>query len=286
MKEKKRISLVLGSGGARGLTHIGIIKWLEEHNYEIASISGCSIGALVGGFYAAKKLDAYEAWVRQLDVLAMLRLLDFQGSGGLVSGTKLMRELEKLLGNPNIEELAIKYTAVATDIDAQKEVWINQGSLLSAIRASISLPMFFTPYRYMNKNLVDGGVLNPVPIAPTFHDTSELTISVNLGGEATHAPLQKETQEQSSKLSQTIKEYFGTFSLPESFLKENNIYMIANKSFDTMQSNIAKMKLAAYPSDIEIDIPINLCGTFEFHKADELIKYGYNLCKTIEELQN
>jgi len=285
MKQKKRISLVLGSGGARGLTHIGIIKWLEAHNYEIVSISGCSIGALVGGFYAAGKLDNYESWLRELDILDMLRLLDFQGSGGLVSGKKLMIQLEKLLGQYEIENLPIKYTAVATDIDAQKEVWINSGSLLNAIRASISLPMFFTPYKYKNKNLVDGGVLNPVPIAPTFHDMTDLTISVNLGGEATIHPLKKQST-QTNSLRKTIQEYFTKFSLPESFLKEDNIYMIANKSFDTMQSNIAKMKLSAYPSDIEIDIPINLCGTFEFHKAAELIEYGYNLCETIEELQN
>jgi NTE family protein len=285
MKQTKKISLVLGSGGARGLTHIGIIKWLEEHNYEIVSISGCSIGALVGGFYAAGKLDNYEAWLRELDILDMLRLLDFQGSGGLVSGKKLMKKLESLVGRHQIEDLKIKYTAVATDIDAQKEVWINSGPLLNAIRASISLPMFFTPFRYKEKNLVDGGVLNPVPIAPTFHDDTDLIISVNLGGEATHHPLQKQ-ESQTNSLSQTIKEYFTSFSLPESFLKEDNIYMIANKSFDTMQSNIAKMKLSAYPSDIEIDVPINLCGTFEFHKAAELIEYGYNLCETIEELEN
>ena len=285
MKNKKRISLVLGSGGARGLTHIGIIKWLEEHNYTIVSISGCSIGALIGGFYAAGKLNNYETWLRELDILDMLRLLDFQGSGGLVSGKKLMKKLENLLGQQQIEDLKIKYTAVATDIDAQKEVWINSGSLLNAIRASISLPMFFTPFRYKDKNLVDGGVLNPVPIAPTFHDDTDCIISINLGGEATQHPLKKQDLETNS-FSQTIKEYFGKFSLPESFLKEDNIYMIANKSFDTMQSNIAKMKLSAYPSDIEIDVPINLCGTFEFHKAAELIEYGYNLCQTIEELQN
>ena len=284
MKQTKKISLVLGSGGARGLTHIGIIKWLEEHNYEIVSISGCSIGALIGGFYAAGRLDNYEAWLRELDILDMLRLLDFQGSGGLVSGKKLMKEIETLLGDQEIEDLKIKYTAVATDIDAQKEVWINSGSLLNAIRASISLPMFFTPYKYKGKNLVDGGVLNPVPIAPTFHDDTDLIISINLGGEATKHPLQRQ-QLTTSSFSQTFKEYLGKFSLPENFLKDDNIYMIANKSFDTMQSNIAKMKLSAYPSDIEVDVPINLCGTFEFHKAAELIEYGYNLCKTIEELQ-
>ena len=281
---KKKISLVLGSGGARGIVHIGIIQWLEEHNYQIRSISGCSMGALIGGFYAAGKLDAYSTWLREIDMLDMLKLLDFQGSGGFVSGTKLMNKLGKLLGEHKIEDLPIKFTAVATDIDAQKEVWINEGPLLSAIRASISLPMFFTPYRYKNRNLVDGGVLNPVPIAPTFHDDTDLTISVNLGGEATQTPL-TEIKNRDSSFSTTLKEYFSKLSLPESFTKEDNIYMIANKSFETMQSNIARMKLAAYPSDIEIDIPINLCKTFDFNKADKLIEYGYNICDTIEELK-
>jgi NTE family protein len=285
---KKSISLVLGSGGARGIAHIGIIRWLQEHDYKIESISGCSMGALVGGFYAAGKLDAYTQWLREIDILDMLKLLDFKGSGGFVSGEKLMKKLSELLGEHQIENLPIKFTAVATDIDAQKEVWINEGSLLNAIRASISLPMFFTPYNYKNKNLVDGGVLNPVPIAPTFHDDTDLTISVNLGGEATQHPLyireEKESSEASS-LSKTLKEYFTKLSLPDTLMKENNIYMVASKSFETMQSNIARMKLAAYPSDIEIDIPINLCGTFEFNKADELIEYGYNICNTIEELK-
>ncbi|MEN4053913.1 MULTISPECIES: patatin-like phospholipase family protein [Sulfurimonas] len=283
MKEKK-ISLVLGSGGARGIIHIGIIKWLEEHNYKIKSISGCSMGALIGGFYAAGRLDAYSEWLREIDILDMLKLLDFKGSGGFVSGEKLMKKLQEILGEHTIEELPIKFTAVATDIDTHKEVWINEGPLLNAIRASISLPMFFTPYKYKNKNLVDGGVLNPVPIAPTFHDDTDLTISVNLGGEATLHPLINNKNKDSS-ISNTFKEYFGKLSLPDSFTKENNIYMVANKSFETMQSNIAKMKLAAYPSDIEIDIPINLCGTFEFNKADKLIEYGYNICNTIEELK-
>lgn len=281
---KKKISLVLGSGGARGITHIGIIKWLEEHNYEITSISGCSMGALIGGFYAAGRLDAYTDWLREIDILDMLKLLDFKGSGGFVSGKKLMAKLQDILGEHNIEDLPIKFTAVATDIDAQKEVWINEGPLISAIRASISLPMFFTPYRYKNKNLVDGGVLNPVPIAPTFHDDTDFILSVNLGGEATNNPI-LETNNRERSLSTTIQEYLGKLSLPESFIKEDNIYMVANKSFETMQSNIARMKLAAYPSDIEIDIPINLCGTFEFNKADALIEYGYQQCEKINELK-
>ena len=270
---------MLGSGGARGIAHIGIIKWLEEHNYEIQSISGCSMGALVGGFYAAGKLDAYVEWLETIDVLDMLKLLDFKGSGGFVSGEKLMQKLQSLVGDAKIENLDIKFTAVATDIDTQKEVWINKGSLLDAIRASISLPLFFTPFKYKGKRLVDGGVLNPVPIAPTFHDSTDLTISVNLGGESMAESPFKDNEPQNS-----IQKIINKISIPDSFT-EGGMYSVANKSFEAMQSSIAKMKLAAYPSDIELDIPINLCGTFEFNKAKELIEYGYNFCEQSVELK-
>ncbi len=282
--KKKTVSLVLGSGGARGLAHIGIIRYLEEHNYEITSISGCSIGALVGGFYAADRLDNYEQWLKNANTLDMLTLLDFKGSGGLVSGEKLMIKLKELLGDVDIENLPIKFTAVATDIDTEKEVWINSGSLLNAVRASISLPLFFTPYiTASGKRLVDGGVLNPVPIAPSFHNDTDLTISVNLGGEASSEfPIQK--KQKNKTLSKKIQEYMKNISLPDSIAKENGMYVIANKSFETLQGALARMKLAAYPSDVEINIPRNLCGTFEFHKAEELIEYGYNLCKKRTDL--
>ncbi|WP_415396434.1 patatin-like phospholipase family protein [Sulfurimonas sp. CS5] len=276
--DKKRVSLVLGSGGARGLAHVGVIKWLEENNYEIESISGCSIGALIGGFYAAGKLDVYVDWIQDINVIDMLKLLDFKGSGGLISGETLMTKMKELVGDYNIEDLPIKFTAVAANIDAQKEVWINEGSLLNAIRASISLPLFFTPYLYNNKKLlVDGGVLNPVPIAPTFHDSTDLTIAVNLGGKALSESFLKEEKEDLS-FSKKIREYMGKVSLPDSITSKNGMYAIAYKSFETMQSTIARMKLSAYPPDIEITVPENLCGIFEFNRAKEVVDFGYELC--------
>ncbi|MCW9026030.1 MAG: patatin-like phospholipase family protein [Thiovulaceae bacterium] len=279
---QKRVSLVLGSGGARGMAHVGIIKWLEDNGYVIESISGCSMGALIGGFYAMGKLDVYVEWIEKIDVIDMLKLIDFKGKGGFVSGDILMSKMEELIGDSSIEDLPIKFTAVAADIDAEKEVWINKGSLLKAIRASISLPLFFTPYRYNDKLLVDGGVLNPVPIAPTFQDSTDLTIAVNLGGEATKEPILKQKE---PSISKKIKSYMSKISIPESIMKEDGMYVIANKSFETMQSSIASMKLASYPPDIEINVPRNLCGTFEFTKAKEVIDYGYELCsKTFIDL--
>ena len=283
---KTTVSLVLGSGGARGLAHVGIIKYLEENNYEIKSISGCSMGALIGGFYTAGTLNAYVEWLENSDVLDLLKLMDFKGSGGLVSGERLMLKLEELMqGDRLIEELALPFTAVTTDINAQKEIWINSGSLINAIRASISIPLFFTPYSYKDMLLVDGGVLNPVPIAPTFNDATDITIAVNLGGDALgEGYLLREPKEES--LSGKIKEYLSKITLPESIAKENGMYVVANKSFETMQETIARMKLATYPPDIEIDIPRNLCGTFDFNKSKQIIEYGYNYCaKNFKNLQ-
>ncbi|MDH4020301.1 MAG: patatin-like phospholipase family protein, partial [Xanthomonadales bacterium] len=178
----KTVSLVLGSGGARGLAHIGVIHWLEDNNYDIRSISGCSMGALIGGIYARNKLDDFEEWVRAISKLDIIRLLDVSwGSQGLVEGERIMTVLKDLVGDCRIEDLEIEYTAVASDIEREKEIWLKQGSLFDAIRASISLPLFFKPFDLNGMKLLDGGILNPVPIAPTFEDNTDLTIAINLG---------------------------------------------------------------------------------------------------------
>ena len=280
MKTKKRISLVLGSGGARGLAHIGIIRRLEELGYEIVSISGCSIGALVGGFYAAGKLHEYEAWVRTLDALDIIKLLDFDGDGGLLSGKKLMKKLYSFVGNVKIETLGIKFTAIASDIEDEKEVWINSGELLDAIRASISIPMFFAPFRLNGSTLVDGGVLNPVPIAPTFGDDTEMTLAVNLGAKLSHQNLLGEPTLKEKSIANSIKEYLSKISLKNTLL-EKSMFGVANSSFDTMQANLSRMKLAAYPPDMLIDIPRDLCGMLEFNRANEIIEYGYQKAKEV-----
>lgn len=281
---QKTVSLVLGSGGARGLAHVGVIKYLEDNNYKIESISGCSIGALIGGFYAAGKLDIYVEWLESIDTFDMIKLLDFKGSGGLVAGDNLMKKLEELVGDHDIENLPITFTAVASDINEEKEIWINKGSLLSAIRASISLPLFFAPHLHNDKQLVDGGVLNPVPIAPTFHDETDLTIAVNLGADDSSECLLEEEESEEGNFTTTIKEYISKLPLPDTMFTQDSMYMVANKSFESMQSSLARMKLASYPPDIEIGIPKNLCGTFEFSKSTQVIEYGYNICK--QTIQN
>ena len=181
----KTVSLVLGSGGARGLAHIGVIHWLEKHDYKIRSIAGTSIGALIGGIYAAGKLDEYEQWVRAVKKIDIVTLLDLSwGKSGLVKGDKIINTLVGLVGEQLIEDLPIHYTAVATDLKNQKEIWMKSGKLFDAIRASMSIPLFFTPFKDRGVDLVDGGILNPVPVAPTIGDRTDMTIAVNLGGSA------------------------------------------------------------------------------------------------------
>ncbi len=283
----KSVSLVLGSGGARGLAHIGIIHWLEEHDYHIKSISGCSMGALIGGIYAAGKLDEFENWVRAITKLDMITLLDISWSkSGLVKGDKIINTLIDLVGDVKIEDLPIKYTAVAADVNEEKEIWINSGRLFDAIRASISLPMFFTPHYYNGAHLIDGGVLNPVPIAPTFSDDTDITIAVNLGGKLIPNPKQfdinddqkkKNKEGINEKISSYIQQLQKKVDLPDGI--DWGAYEIANQAFDAMQSTIARQKLAAYPPDQSIEIARNACGTLEFNRADEMIALGYRKAK-------
>jgi NTE family protein len=287
-KTTKTVSLVLGSGGARGLAHIGVIHWLEENGYRIRSISGCSMGALIGGIYAAGKLDDFEAWVRAITRLDMVTMLDLSWSkSGLVKGDKIINRLTELVGDIFIEDLPMAYTAVATDISNEKEVWMNSGKLFDAIRASISLPLFFTPFRYQGVDLIDGGVLNPVPIAPTFGDATDMTIAVNLGGrvdnrEQTKVERNPATEIQ-SPISQKISKFIESFT-DSSVAKISNdwgAYDIADQAFDAMQSTIARQKLAAYPADHFIEIARNSCETLEFDRAAEMIDLGYRRAEEV-----
>ena len=182
MKLQKTVSLVLGSGGARGMAHIGIIRCLEDRNYKITNIAGASIGALVGGFYAAGKLDQYERWVCALERTDVLRLLDLSfNGGGLFKGYKIMEVLKRQVGDAQIENLPIEFTAVAVDIERQREIWLNDGSLFEAIRGSIAIPSVFKPHPYRGMMLVDGGVLMNVPASVLRDEGCDHVISVDVG---------------------------------------------------------------------------------------------------------
>ncbi|WP_421681841.1 alpha/beta hydrolase [Stutzerimonas urumqiensis] len=176
----KRVALVLGSGGARGYAHVGVIEEIEARGYEIACIAGCSMGAVIGGIQAAGKLGEYRQWIESLDYLDVLRLLDLSFSLGAIRGDKVFGRIRDIVGEVTIEDLPIPFTAVATDLTNHQEVWFQEGCLHQAMRASAAIPSLFTPVVQGNRMLVDGGLLNPLPIVPVVSSHCDLIIAVNL----------------------------------------------------------------------------------------------------------
>ena len=291
--KRQTVSLVLGSGGARGLAHIGVIEWLDEHGYRIESIAGASMGALVGGIYAAGELDSYKQWVLALETMDVIRFLDLAfTSEGLIKGDRLMDALREMVGDHNIEELPMTYTAVACDLDRRREVWLTNGSLFDAIRASIAIPTLFTPHHYRGMKLLDGGLLNPVPIAPTFKDMTDLTIAVDLN--AVHAPVavpdktkdnRKRSSEKSSSRHATVQRFLDSIQNGIQNTIQKNIesrrdsefgmFDLFYSSFEIMQNAISSIKLATYAPDVHIEIPRSACKAYEFDRAAELIDLGH-----------
>jgi NTE family protein len=289
MTDKKIVSLALGSGGARGMAHIGVIRWLDEHDYQIKVIAGSSIGALIGGIYAAGELDTYTKWVTALRKSDVLRLLDFAyNRAGLFSGDRLMKKLEDMLGNAQIEDLPVSFTAVTTDLDNGREVWINKGPLFDAVRASIAIPSVFTPVKYHGRILVDGGVLNPIPIAPTLRVITDMTIAVSLSGREVQQeellPTPQKEQEKGTSYQQAINSFIESiqerFNLNEEE-DETNIVDVMTRSIESMQNTIARFKLAAYNPNYLLEVPANACGMFDFYRAGEMIDLGYNLMENM-----
>lgn len=277
-ESKKKISLVLGSGGARGMAHVGVIKWLEENNFNIIAISGCSIGALIGGSYSTGRLDSFEEWIKQFSKSDVFGMLDFVFSkDGLVKGSKVIEALKEFIGTENIEDLDIDFTAVAADISQEKEIWIQSGPIFEAVRASISLPLFFTPYVLDGVPLIDGGILNPTPIEPVLPIESDAIVAVNLGG----TPIIEEKKEKLTSKSEfqlKLDEFVESLKFSKSKKStEWDMLYIADQSFNSMQNMIANQKMSLNPPDFLVDIPRNKCGTLEFERAEELIAYGYEL---------
>jgi NTE family protein len=275
---KKRIALVLGSGGARGLAHIGVIEHIESLGHEIVYISGCSMGALVGGIYAAGQLGPYSEWARKLERRDMLSLLDLAfGWTGLFKGDRLMGVLKELVGDHVIEDLPIGFTAVATDLIEQREIWLNQGPLFDAIRASIAIPTVFTPHVYLGRVLVDGGLLNPIPIAPVLNQAADLIVAVNLNAHTRHA--RERVSEVVEREGLDTEDMVASRDPP----KAPSIIDTVTASIDIMQNSIARMKLASYSPDIVIDVPRDASLFYEFYRAEELITLGRKCAETALE---
>ena len=290
----RTVSLVLGSGGARGLAHIGAIRALEERNFSIESIAGSSMGAVIGGMHAAGKLDAYADWVSGLEQSDVFKLVDWTFSGGgLIRGDRIINRLRELAGDARIEDLDIDFTAVAVDIEHGREIWLSKGSLFDAIRGSIAIPGLFTPHRHHGRLLVDGGILNPVPVAPTLRSLSDLTIVVNVNGPiAVRRPPRtgagdKDDADASeeSTLTERIRRFFNDLiehDGPEVEDSEPGLVAMLMKSLETMEAVITRQHLAVFQPDLVVDVPKDACMIHEFHRADELIDLGFR--RTIEAL--
>lgn len=288
MTEGRTTSLVLGSGGAKGLAHIGVIRCLEDRGYRIRYVAGSSIGALVGGIYAAGELETYADWVKALRRTEIVRLLDWSfDRRALFKGDRIVDAMRELVGERQIEELPIGFTAVATDLAAtgtRREVWLKTGPLFDAIRASTAVPTIFSPVEKDGRLLVDGGVVNPVPVAPTLNDRTEITIAVNLNGPmsiTTSGPLPPAEETSPNALQGAYQQSIGRF-VDKLFPGDGDdkprigFSDVATRSMETMQATITQFRLAASSPDITINLPRNLCGFFDFHRAGELMEYGYS----------
>ena len=276
-----RVGIALGAGGAKGLAHIGVIEELVERGFEIVSIAGSSMGALIGGIHAAGKLDVYSDWVTALAKMDVLRLVDWTLSGGgLIKGERIIQTLRGLIGDINIEELPLAYTAVATDIERQREVWMTHGPLFDAIRASIAIPTIFRPQQHNGRLLVDGALLNPVPVTPLLRSPCDYIIAVSVDGPAeTATPERDADSTEDAAGSETHRRRFTNFVsklIPHGVEKprEPGALNLLMQSMDLMQANLARLRLAAYQPDLLIELPRNVSAAYEFYRARELIEMG------------
>ncbi len=277
---KQKVSLVLSGGGARGSAHIGVIEELEKQGFEIVSIAGTSMGSVVGGIYALGKLEEFKTWLLRLDKLEVFKLLDFSfSSQGLVKGDRVMNEVKKFISDKRIEDLEIAYVAVAVDILNKKEVIFEEGSIYEAIRASMSFPTIFTPVNKDNTMLIDGGVLNNIPINHAKRFPDDLLIAVNVNANIPFnnpISLNKDNETKQSIYRNKIKEFQHKLQkiIPQNKHDNLGYFHLINKTISLMTTHISQTTIEKYPPDILISVSKDSCGTFDFYKAEEMVAVG------------
>ncbi len=291
-----KIGLALGSGSARGWSHIGVIRALAEQGIEPDIITGCSIGALVGAAYAKGELDALEEWVRQLRWQEIVDLMDisFLG-GGFLKGDKLIQFIMEKTRDIKIEDLPVPYGAVTTDLDTGREIWLQNGSLLEAVRASIALPGLFTPVEREGRWHVDGGLVNPVPVSLCRAMGAEIVIAVNLNGDVVgkhRRDREKEIADSRKMESEAEMELWDRFvsqfknsvqSKKEEWLKEllgsskdmPGMFEVLAGSINIMQDRITRSRMAGDPAEVMLAPRLAHISMLEFDRADEVIAEGY-----------
>lgn len=290
----KTVSLVLTSGSARGLAHIGAIEELEKRGYQIKAVAGSSIGAAVGGLYAADKMTAYKEWMLQLSRMDVFNLFDFTfSSQGFLKGERVFEEMKRVLGDAQIEDCRIPYTAVATDLVEKKEVWMRSGSLFKAIRASVAIPTIITPVYTDDHILVDGGVSNPIPVEPVLEYQNELLIVINTNAEIPYTPAiikdQQEEKSESEYLSRLAafrkkwSKYLPISNSEEEIKKETpqsrkieklGYMSLLNQTINLMEDKLIELTIHRHDPDVIINVSRHVCSMFEFYKAHEVIEAG------------
>lgn len=307
------MALALGSGGARGYAHIGVIEALRARGFEIVGITGSSMGAMIGGLQAAGRLDEFADWARSLTQRTILRLLDPSiTAAGVMRAEKILEAVRDILGEVTIDELPIPYTAVATDLLAGKSVWFQHGPLDEAIRASIAIPGVIAPHEVGGRLLADGGILDPLPMAPLAAVNADLTIAVGVSGSevigkrepepgATADFLNRMVRSTSALLdasavrslldrptARAVLSRFGadTWSDEESASGQDDAvdealevpklgsFEVMYRAFDIAQSALTRHMLSAYPPDLLIEVPRSTCRSLDFHRAAEVIDIG------------
>lgn len=280
------IGLALGGGAARGFAHIGVIRTLEAHGIVPDVIVGTSIGAVVGGCYAAKEMDNLDSWARTLTVRGVLSYLDISLSGsGLIGGGHLAAQLETGLKESRVEDLPIRFAAIATEFNTGHEIWLTRGRLSDALRASYSLPGIFPPVLIGGRWLVDGALVNPVPVSAARALGARLVIAVNLNSDlfgrgtiiANHGPDENETAPEPAKVNGFRRMFSGERSLRRQFFGRRGrpgLPTVMVEAFNVMQDRITRARLAGDPPDVLISPRLGGIGWFDFHRAAEAVEIG------------
>jgi NTE family protein len=287
---RPQIGLALGSGSARGWAHIGVIRELADIGIVPDLVCGTSIGSLVGGAYCSGHLDELEEWVRGMSRMDVARYLDIAllSGGGAVKGDRLVDELRDRIGEPSIEELSRPFAAVATNLATGQEVWFRDGSLLDAVRASISIPGLFTPARVEEDWLVDGGLVNPVPVSLCRAMGAQLVIAVNLNGgllgRYSHEAGDAEAEEEKvtapenvlDRLTDELRDRTNNFLARffDSDTEHLGLFDVLAASINIMQDRVTRSRMAGDYPDIALAPRLSHLGLMEYHRAGEAIAEG------------
>jgi len=275
-----KISLVLSGGGARGMAHIGVIEELQARGHEIVSVAGTSMGSVIGGAFALGKMTEFKEWLYTLDKMKVFGLVDFTlSSQGLVKGEKVFQKMREFIEDRNIEDLPIPYVAVAADIINMKEVVFDRGSIYDAMRASIAIPTVFKPVKTGDGLLVDGGVLNNIPINRIKRIPGDFLVAVYVNADipVSRPAITTEQEEEQQSVYQTkIKEFYHHLQKINPFGQEEHFgfFDLINNTISTVTNRLAHLALADYQPDLLIEVSRDACGTFDFYRAEEMVEMG------------